>query len=63
MPRANRKDKPIFINDDLFHGAYRRNHSGDYHCIRENIQDMLRDNADLTQDTKILEHKKLGIFM
>lgn len=60
IPRANRRDKPVYINDDIFHGSYRRNHSGDYHCIREDVQDMMRDNADMTQDMKLVEDKSLS---
>lgn len=60
VPRANRRDKPIFINDDLFHGSYRRNSAGDYHCIREDVQDMVRDNADVTQDMKLVEDKTMA---
>lgn len=44
VPRANRLDKPIFINDNLFSGTYKRNHEGDYHCPRNQVMSMVRDS-------------------
>lgn len=34
VPIAKREQKPIFINDDLFGGTFRRNWEGDYHCTK-----------------------------
>lgn len=34
VPMARREQKPVFINDDMFGGTFRRNRSGDYHCTR-----------------------------
>lgn len=35
VPRADRRIKPVFINGNPLTGTYRRNHSGDYRCSRE----------------------------
>ena len=32
VPVAKREQKPVYINDDIFDGTFRRDHSGDYHC-------------------------------
>ena len=34
VPSAKREQKPVYINDDLFGGTFRRNWEGDYHCTR-----------------------------
>ena len=34
VPMANREQKPVYINDDIFGGTFRRNHEGDYHCTK-----------------------------
>lgn len=56
VPRADRHYKPVFINDNLFAGTYRRNADGDYHCQREEVKAMLRDQADITLDNTIVEN-------
>lgn len=32
VPMARREQKPVYINDDLFGGTFRRDWEGDYHC-------------------------------
>ena len=34
VPMAKREQKPIYINNDIFNGTFRRNWEGDYHCSR-----------------------------
>ena len=53
VPRAKRDQKPVFINNDLFGGSYRRDHEGDYHCSKEEVKAMLRDATEETSDMKI----------
>ena len=55
VPRADRRDKPVYVGQDLFKGSYKRNHEGDYHCSKEEIKAMLRDQADTPQDALMLE--------
>lgn len=50
IPRANRQDRPIYINDNLFRGTYRRNFEGDYKCSKDEIKAMLRDQSDVSVD-------------
>lgn len=45
VPRANRSDKPIYINGNPIGGTYRRNFEGDYKCSQEEYQAMVRDNG------------------
>ena len=60
VPAARREQKPVFINDDLFGGTFRRNWEGDYHCTREEVKAMLRDQAEDTSDMKILTDFKIS---
>ncbi len=56
VPRADRRDKPIYIGQDMFKGTFRRNHEGDYHCSAKEVKFMLRDQADTAQDALVLEN-------
>ena len=48
VPAAHREQKPVYINNDMFNGTFRRNWEGDYHCTRIQVKTMLRDQADDT---------------
>lgn len=60
VPRADRRDKPVYVGQDMFKGTFRRNHEGDYHCSAEEVKSMLRDQADTTQDALVLENLLIG---
>ncbi len=62
VPRADRCDKPVFIDGDPLTGSYRRNGEGDYKCSRDEVHAMLRDAARVTQDMKILENRDASVF-
>ena len=55
VPRADRRDKPIYINGDRFTGSFRRNKDGDYHCSEDEVLTMLRDKAESSADNTVLE--------
>lgn len=55
VPAAPRESKPIYINDDIFNGTYRRNWEGDYRCTRLQVKTMIRDQADDTIDMCVLD--------
>lgn len=55
VPRANRMDKPVYINEDMFQGSFKRNHEGDYRCTREEVIAMLRDQSDTSADSRVVE--------
>jgi predicted HTH transcriptional regulator len=57
IPQANRRDKPVYIGQNPFTGTYRRNGQGDYHCTAIEVQNMMRDKSDISQDQKIIENK------
>ena len=61
VPRAQRYDKPIYLDGNLF-SSYRRNGEGDYRCTKEVIQAMLRDASPKTQDMLVLGNMNLDVF-
>ncbi len=62
VAKADRAYKPVYINNDLFGGTFRRNHEGDYHCSEAEVRGMLRDQAARGMDNKILHNMDLDIF-
>lgn len=60
VPRADRRQKPVYIgenpySDNKHGGTFRRNHSGDYKCTKSEIDRMVADSIDFSQDGTILE--------
>ncbi|MDO4798758.1 MAG: putative DNA binding domain-containing protein [Coriobacteriales bacterium] len=55
VPRASRDDRPVFINNDMFGGSYRRNGEGDYHCTRFDVTAMVRDSYPSNSDKRVLD--------
>ena len=62
VPRAQRSDKPVYIDGNPLSGSYRRNGEGDYKCTREEVQAMMRDAEIKTQDMVVLEGMGLDVF-
>ncbi len=62
VPKARREEKPVFINGDMWNGTYRRDWEGDYHCSKEAVLAMLRDQTEITPDMKILGNKEVKDF-
>lgn len=62
VAKADRAYKPVYINNDLFGGTFRRKHEGDYHCSEAEVRGMLRDQAARGMDNKILHNMNLDIF-
>ncbi len=60
VPIAKREQKPVYINDDIFNGTFRRNWEGDYHCDRNEVLAMLRDEPEVTMDMKVLGKMSLS---
>lgn len=62
VPRAQRSDKPVYIDTNPLSGSYRRNGEGDYKCTKEEVHAMMRDAAIKTQDMLVLEDFSLDAF-
>lgn len=60
VPRAQRYDRPVYMDGDPFMGSYRRNGEGDYRCVREDVEAMLRDAQIHTRDMTLLKELELS---
>lgn len=56
VSRAEATMRPIYINNNLSRGTFKRNHEGDYHCTEQELKMMLRDANEAGNDRLILEH-------
>ncbi len=55
IPRATRRQRPVYLNQNPLTGTYRRNHEGDYHCTPDEVGRMLADQAEEPADSLIVE--------
>lgn len=60
VPAARREDKPVYINNDMLRGTFRRNGEGDYRCSKSEVLAMLRDQTEETSDMKVLSRFSIG---
>jgi predicted HTH transcriptional regulator len=56
VPRASRRDRPVYVGLNPLAGTYRRAEEGDYRCSEEEVRRMLADQADTPADAQIIEH-------
>lgn len=62
VPKAQRRDKPVYIGESPYTGSYRRNGEGDYHCTRQETDNMLRDREELSFDMRLLSELGLEVL-
>ena len=62
VPRASRELRPVFINNDMLGGSYRRNGEGDYHCTRREVNAMVRDSYPSDIDKRVLDGIDMDAF-
>lgn len=55
VPRANRQERPVYLNNNVFTGTYRRNFEGDYKCNKGEVKAMLRDQSDVSVDMTVVD--------
>lgn len=55
VPRAERRQRPVFINGNPITGTFKRNYEGDYRCTEGEVRQMLRDASEEPQDGGILD--------
>lgn len=56
VPRASRRDRPVYVGTNPLAGTYRRAEEGDYRCSEDEVRRMLADQADTPADAQIVEH-------
>lgn len=62
VPRASLVLRPIYINNDIINGSFKRNHEGDYHMSREDVSKMLRDACPYSYDQKVYDELSLSVL-
>lgn len=56
VPRADYTIRPVYINNNLSRGTFKRNHEGDYHCTEQELRMMMRDSNEQGNDRMFLEY-------
>ena len=56
VPRANRRQRPVFVGQNPLDGTFRRYNDGDYKCQPEEVGRMLADQSQEPSDSRILEN-------
>lgn len=47
--------RPVYINNNISRGCYKRNHEGDYHCNEQEFRMLVRDANEAGNDRLVLE--------
>ncbi len=55
VPRAGRRERPVYIGVDPFHGSFRRNFEGDYRCREDEVRRMFADQSEDPPDSRVLK--------
>jgi ATP-dependent DNA helicase RecG len=55
VPRASRKERPVFINGNPLSGTFKRQHSGDFRCPENEVRRMLAEQVEDARDARLLE--------
>lgn len=55
VPEADYRQKPVYINNNLQSGTFKRVHEGDRHVTDEELSMLIRDSSD-NVDQQILNH-------
>lgn len=56
VPRADRRQRPVYVGTHPFAGTYRRNFEGDYLCTEAEVRRMFADQSEDSADARLLEH-------
>ena len=59
VPKAPKEQRPIYINGSIENGTFKRNGEGDYHCTRDQIDEMRRDAGSASPDSVIIARLSL----
>lgn len=54
VPRATRRQRPVFVGGNPISGTFTRQNSGDYHCDEESVRRMLAEQVEDSRDNEIL---------
>jgi ATP-dependent DNA helicase RecG len=60
VPRASRRQRPVYTGQNPIGGTYRRNYEGDYKCQPDEVGRMLADQSPEAADSQILANFTLA---
>ncbi|PKN58180.1 MAG: AAA family ATPase [Deltaproteobacteria bacterium HGW-Deltaproteobacteria-14] len=60
VPRAERRSRPVYINDDLWSGTFVRVHEGDRHADRDRVRRMVAESTQDSRDDRVLQGFAIG---
>lgn len=55
VPRATRRQRPVYIGQNPLLGTFRRNYEGDYRCTEDEVGRMLADRSEEPADGVVLD--------
>ena len=56
VPQADWREKPVYLNENVYKGSFKRNFEGDYHCTESQVKAMIRDANDEGNDGLMMRH-------
>ncbi|MCZ8131665.1 MAG: putative DNA binding domain-containing protein [Steroidobacteraceae bacterium] len=56
VPRADRRQRPVYVGHHPLSGTFRRNHEGDYRCTEDEVRRMFADRPEHAADGRVVEH-------
>ncbi len=56
VPRATRKERPVYLKKNPLTGTYKRQGDGDFRCSEEEVRRMLAEQTEDARDARIIEH-------
>ena len=59
VPWVDRYTRPVYIDNSIFGGTFRRTYTGDHQCKREEVLSMLRDSDTSSQDAAVAESARV----
>ncbi len=62
VPRADRRQRPIYVGTDPMKGTYRRDFEGDYLCTTDQVAALFRDASSESIDQRVLCDADMDVF-
>lgn len=56
VPRASRRQKPVFVGDNPFRGSYIRRHEGDFLLGEDAVRRLIAEQSEHPRDAIVLPH-------
>ena len=62
VPKADRRQRPVYVGLDPMKGTYRRDFEGDHLCTSDEVAAMYRDASETSLDSKVLKSMDWSVF-